>query len=66
MRKTELDDLMTTVERIRKDTFPDLDSNFLQAVVKAEEEYPEDKDGALREIKKALTSYLAELEKNEC
>lgn len=58
MRKTDLIDLLKTVEAIRAETHPDLDSAFLEAVVRAEEAYSEDEEGAVRQIETALKSLL--------
>jgi hypothetical protein len=54
MQTTDLKDLMETVDRIRSEMHPDLDIRFLEAVVRAEEENPEDDAAALRAIQVAL------------
>jgi hypothetical protein len=58
MRKTDLQDLITTVERIRTELHPQLDARFLEAVVRAEEQSPEDDDAALRSIESALRTLV--------
>jgi hypothetical protein len=58
MRKTDLHDLIKTVELIRKDLHPDLEPQFIEAVVRAEEENPEDDETALRAIQSALRTLL--------
>jgi hypothetical protein len=59
MRTTDLKDLLTTVEALREDLHPDLDTAFVEAVVRAEEQNPEDDDEALRAVRAALTMALA-------
>ena len=58
MRKTDLQDLLKTVETIRQELHPDLDAGFLDAVVRAEEQCPEDEEGAVRAIETALKVLL--------
>lgn len=58
MRTTDLDELLQTVERIRQETHPDLDSRFVTAVVSAEKDNPEDDLAALSAIEHALTLVL--------
>ena len=58
MRTTDLKDLTKTVELLRKELHPDLDPAFLAAVVRAEEENPEDDAEALRAIESALRVVL--------
>lgn len=56
--KTDLSELLRTVEQIRSELHPDLDSEFLRAVVAAEEQNPDD-EGAIRAIELALKGVLA-------
>jgi hypothetical protein len=58
MRTTDLRDLMKTVETMRAERYPDLDAGFLEAVVQAEEESPEDDGEAMRSIQAALNALL--------
>ena len=58
MRTTDLDDLLQTVERIRKEMHPDLDSRFVKAVIHAERDNPEDDAAALAAIERALKLLL--------
>jgi hypothetical protein len=58
MRTTDLDDLLQTVERIRKEMHPDLDSRLIKAVIYAEKENPEDDAAALAAIERALKLVL--------
>jgi hypothetical protein len=58
MRTTDLKDLMKTVELLRTELHPDLDAAFLEAVVRAEEENPEDDAEAVRAIQVALKTVL--------
>lgn len=58
MRTTNLKDLTDTVEQLRKELHPDLDSGFLRAVVRAEEQNPEDDVEALRAIETVLNQVL--------
>lgn len=57
MRTTDLQDLISTVEKLRQELHPDLDAAFLAAVVRAEDENPEE-DEALRAIQTALRTLL--------
>ena len=59
MRTTDLKELIDTVEALRGELHPDVDAQFLEAVVRAEEENAEDDSGAVRAIQAALTSVLA-------
>lgn len=58
MRTTDLKDLLKTVEQLRAELHPDLDATFLEAVVRAEEENPEDDAEAVRVIQAALKAAL--------
>ena len=58
MRTTDLQDLLATVERMRRKMHPDLDRDFLQAVVQAEDTFPEDDASALNLIEAALRNAL--------
>ena len=60
MRKTDLKDLTNTVENLRKELNPDLDVAFVEAVVHAEEQNPEDNTEALRAIQVALKTALTQ------
>lgn len=60
MRKTDLKDLTNTVENLRKELHPDLDAAFVEAVVHAEEQNPEDNTEALRAIQVALKTALTQ------
>lgn len=59
MRKTDLADLRQTVERLRDKLCPDLDAEFLDAVITAEDQNPEDDPEAVRQIQIALQATLA-------
>ena len=59
MRTTDLKDLIKTVDLLRSEIHPDLDARFLDAVVRAEEENPEDDAEAVRAIQAALRTVLA-------
>ena len=58
MRTTDLKELAEAVERIRQKQHPDLDAAFLNAVIRAEDENPEDDAAALRAIQAALKTLL--------
>lgn len=58
MRTTDLRDLTSTVEALRVELHPDLDGEFLQAVIRAEDENQEDDEEALRRIQAALNAVL--------
>ena len=58
MRTTDLRDLMLTVEQVRSEKHPSLDPTFLEAVITAEEQNPEDDNEALRCIQVALSVVL--------
>jgi hypothetical protein len=62
MLTIDLKDLLETVELIRKDLHPDLDPAFLTAVVRAEEENPDDDSEAIHGIESALRAVLAKKE----
>lgn len=57
MSTNDLADLLEVVERLRKELHPDLDSRFLEAVVRAEEANPDDSD-AVKAIQQKLESFL--------
>ncbi|MFB4203654.1 hypothetical protein KBTX_02664 [wastewater metagenome] len=60
MKKSELEDLITTVETLRKQKFQNMDRKFIEEVIRAEEENPEDDGEAFRRIKDALEGCLAD------
>lgn len=64
MRTTDLKDLLDTVEAIRVEFHPEIDSMFLAAVVEAEESNPDDEPAAVKAIEKALKECLARKEGN--
>ena len=59
MPTTNLKDLMKTVELLRAKLHSDLDAAFIEAVVRAEEENPEEDEEAVRAIEIALNTALA-------
>jgi hypothetical protein len=58
MSTNDLKELSEIVERLRLEMHPDLDKNFLQAVVCAEEANPDDDGDAVTVIQRALDSLL--------
>jgi hypothetical protein len=61
MRTTDLQELMNAVELKRAELHPELDAGFLESVVRAEEENPEDDDEAMRLIQIALSTVTAKM-----
>jgi hypothetical protein len=59
MRTTDLRDLLSTVEALRLELHPDLDASFIEAVVRAEEQNPEDDAEASRSVQAAVAAALA-------
>ena len=59
MRTTDLKDLLSTVDSLRNELHPDLDGSFVEAVVRAEEQNPEDDTEALKAVQAALKAALA-------
>jgi hypothetical protein len=59
MRASDLEEITKTVAAVRAELHPELAAEFLDAVIRAEEENPEDDEGALRVIQAALTKVLA-------
>jgi hypothetical protein len=58
MRTTDLNELMQTVEALRSELHPDLDAGFLELVIRAEAENPEDDGDAIQAIETALKVLL--------
>lgn len=58
MRTTELKDLLKTVKAMAAERHPDVDVGFLEAVVRAEQENPDDGAAALQDIEEALQASL--------
>ena len=46
--------IVSAVEAVRREIHPNLDRQFLEAVVRAEEQYPEDDAAAIGAIESAL------------
>ena len=59
MRKNDLANLRQTVERLRNELHPDLDAVFVDAVITAEDQNPEDDQEAVRQIQAALQAAVA-------
>lgn len=59
MQTTDLKGLLETVEVLRQQIHPELDPGFVVAVVRAEEQNPEDDAEALKAIERALRDVLA-------
>jgi hypothetical protein len=59
MKTIDLERLNRTVEALRKELHPDLDSDFLEAVVLAEHQNGDNDQEALRAIELALRTLLA-------
>ncbi len=59
MRTSELKALLKTVQSIRAEKYPELSSEFLEAVVNAEEANADDDASAIREIELALQNVLS-------
>ncbi|NPU64717.1 hypothetical protein HL667_06900 [Bradyrhizobium sp. 83012] len=53
-RTTDLGELAAVVEQLRSELHPEINSDFLAAVIQAEEQNPDDDEGALRAIQAAL------------
>lgn len=58
MPTSDLDELVSTVKQVMKETHPGLDAEFVEAVVRAEERFPEDDAEAVRAIQSALRDAL--------
>lgn len=58
MTMTDLQDLLDTVEQMRQRMHPELDSGFLEAVVQAEHDFPDDNESALNVIEAAMRQAL--------
>ena len=58
MKTTDLKELLATVNCIREEIHPHLDAPFLEAVIRAEEENPENDIEAMRSIENALKVVL--------
>ena len=56
MSNSEIEELASVVEEIRKEAHPHLPATFLRAVIVAEESAPDDDQAALREILRALSA----------
>lgn len=56
---TELEELLATVEEVRAERHPDVDSQFLQRVLEAEYRAGEDGNSALTEIRLAVADLAA-------
>lgn len=59
MRTTDLKELREIVDTIRRERHPELDAGFLDAVIRAEEDNPDDDAEALRAIQVALKTILS-------
>jgi hypothetical protein len=59
MATTNLDELLKTVGLLREEMHPELDQSFVEAVIRAEEQFPEDDAAALQAIKAALKAAIA-------
>ncbi len=59
MRTSELKALLKTVKSIAAERYPDLDPTFLEAVVTAEHENPDDRTAVIRAIEVALQALLS-------
>jgi hypothetical protein len=59
MPKTELDEILATVEEIRLELHPEIGAAFMAAVVKAEELNPDDEAAAMRAIQDAVQLEVA-------
>lgn len=59
MATNDFKDLKAALEQLREKRYPDLDSDFVREVLKAEQENPEDDTEALRAIESALKKALA-------
>jgi ABC-type nitrate/sulfonate/bicarbonate transport system substrate-binding protein len=59
MRANDLEKITKTVATVRAELHPELAADFLDAVIRAEDENAEDDEGALRMIQAALTKVLA-------
>lgn len=58
MRTIDSGELMAAVETARLSLHPELDAEFLAAVVRAEEEFAEDDAAALKAIGEALAAAI--------
>ena len=58
MPMTDIQDILDAVERVRAETHPELDARFLEMVVEAEQNHPDDDAAAMRAIESALENLL--------
>ncbi len=59
MKTTDIASLLRAVESIRAARHPDLDVEFVRAVLEAEEANPDDDGEALRAIRQALNTMVS-------
>lgn len=65
MQTTEFRELRDAVERARLEKHADLEPGFLEAVISAEERFPEDDQAALAEIRTKLDTILLAISEGE-
>ncbi len=58
MTTTNLKDIVSAVEQVRRETHPDLNAALLETIIAIEEANSEDDDSAQREIERAVTDLL--------
>jgi hypothetical protein len=59
MKTTDLNDLLATIEAVRRDKHPSLRPEFLVSVVEAVQAHLDDEAEAVRKIERALNALLA-------
>lgn len=62
MATYDLQHLLATVEQVRAELHPDLPSELLEAVVRAEDANVDNPDRALKAVEAAITKYVAGVE----
>jgi hypothetical protein len=55
---TNLKEIVSVVEQVRLDTYPDVSATLLETIISIEEANSEDDDAAQREIDRAVTEHL--------
>jgi len=58
MATTNLRDIVSVVEQVRRDNYPDLSAALLETIIGIEEANSEDDDGAQRAIEDAVNELL--------
>ena len=65
MKKISLDDILTTIEKIRTEQFPEIPQELVRQIIEIEAKSVDDERFLMRQINQLVDNYIDEMEREE-